>query len=307
MLSRILIEELGQRLPQSTVFSESGAVTASPDATLELNFQRLDEDAAGNLVLQAQASTSFKGRPEPDVAQFPICRDAADGGTYRARSPRSAPRLASSPTGSRRCWPPAGDAVRGGSTDDRAAAAGMPGLRIDANRSGPGAGHDRAMRAVPDYVAAHQRPSFRPHHRADRGRVHIAGRHVLDDIDERRNRRHQARRRPVLGARRAGSPEHGRARSGHHLRDRTGAADQACRHALCADPSARNVTARPSAHDLRLGRAAAPMVDARGLRVRRVRRVCEARRSGDDRARGRRLCTARADLCAGLDRLRARP
>src|SRR5712672_3872307 len=35
MLSRILIEELSQRLPQSTIFSESGAVTASPDATIE--------------------------------------------------------------------------------------------------------------------------------------------------------------------------------------------------------------------------------------------------------------------------------
>lgn len=62
MLNRILIEELGQRLPQSTVFSESGAVTASPDATIELNFQRLDKDAAGNLVLQAQSSINFKGR-----------------------------------------------------------------------------------------------------------------------------------------------------------------------------------------------------------------------------------------------------
>jgi uncharacterized lipoprotein YmbA len=62
MLSRVLIEELGQRLPQSTVFAESGAVTASPDATIELNVQRLDQDAAGNLVLQAQTSVSFKGR-----------------------------------------------------------------------------------------------------------------------------------------------------------------------------------------------------------------------------------------------------
>jgi uncharacterized lipoprotein YmbA len=70
MLSRILIEELGQRLPQSTIFSESGAVTASPDATIELNFQRLDEDASGNLVLQAQASTSFKGRPGQTLRNF---------------------------------------------------------------------------------------------------------------------------------------------------------------------------------------------------------------------------------------------
>ena len=70
MLTRILIEELGQRLPQSTVFSESGAVTASPDATIELNMQRLDEDASGNLVLQAQASVDFKRRSGPVLRSF---------------------------------------------------------------------------------------------------------------------------------------------------------------------------------------------------------------------------------------------
>ena len=70
MLSRVLVEELGQRLPQSTVIGESGAVTASPDATIELNIQRLDEDASGNLVLQAQASVSFKGRGPPVLRSF---------------------------------------------------------------------------------------------------------------------------------------------------------------------------------------------------------------------------------------------
>ena len=70
MLSRVLVEELGQRLPQSTVIGESGAVTVSPDATIELNLQRLDEDAAGNLILQAQASVSFKGRPGPVLRSF---------------------------------------------------------------------------------------------------------------------------------------------------------------------------------------------------------------------------------------------
>jgi uncharacterized lipoprotein YmbA len=70
MLSRVLIEELGQRLPQSTVLGESGAVTASPDATIELNLQRLDEDASGNLVLLAQASVSFKKRPGPVLRSF---------------------------------------------------------------------------------------------------------------------------------------------------------------------------------------------------------------------------------------------
>ena len=70
MLSRVLTEELGQRLPQSTVIGETGAVSASPDATIELNMQRLDEDAAGNVVLQAQASVSFKGRPGPVLRSF---------------------------------------------------------------------------------------------------------------------------------------------------------------------------------------------------------------------------------------------
>jgi uncharacterized lipoprotein YmbA len=70
MLSRVLVEELGQRLPQSTVIGESGAVTASPDATVELNVQRLDEDASGNLILQAQASVAFKGRGAPALRGF---------------------------------------------------------------------------------------------------------------------------------------------------------------------------------------------------------------------------------------------
>src|SRR5262249_19121801 len=36
MLSRILVSELGQRLPQSTVISEVGAVSAPADATVTL-------------------------------------------------------------------------------------------------------------------------------------------------------------------------------------------------------------------------------------------------------------------------------
>jgi uncharacterized lipoprotein YmbA len=70
MLTRVLIEELGQRLPQSTVVSESGAVSVSPDAAIALNMQRLDEDASGNLVLQAQASVNFKGRAAPVLRNF---------------------------------------------------------------------------------------------------------------------------------------------------------------------------------------------------------------------------------------------
>lgn len=70
MLSRVLVDELQQRLPQSVVISETGAVSAPADATITLNVQRLDEDASGTLVLQAQAGVSTKGRAAPSVHNF---------------------------------------------------------------------------------------------------------------------------------------------------------------------------------------------------------------------------------------------
>jgi len=58
MLSRVLVQELSQRLPGSTVFGENGAITATPDATVELNIQRFDEDHSGALVLVAQVAVT---------------------------------------------------------------------------------------------------------------------------------------------------------------------------------------------------------------------------------------------------------
>ncbi|TXH32430.1 MAG: membrane integrity-associated transporter subunit PqiC [Rhodospirillaceae bacterium] len=70
MLSRVLIEELSQRLPQSTVLGESGAVTVSPDATVELNILRLDQDTAGQVILQAQAGVNYKDQETPLLQSF---------------------------------------------------------------------------------------------------------------------------------------------------------------------------------------------------------------------------------------------
>jgi hypothetical protein len=42
------------------VLSEIGAVSAAPDPTIALNVQRLDEDAVGKVVPQAQAVVNFK-------------------------------------------------------------------------------------------------------------------------------------------------------------------------------------------------------------------------------------------------------
>jgi uncharacterized lipoprotein YmbA len=70
MLSRVLVDELQQRLPRSVVLSEVGAVSAPADAIITLNVQRLDEDASGALVLQAQVGISTKGKVSPSVHNF---------------------------------------------------------------------------------------------------------------------------------------------------------------------------------------------------------------------------------------------
>jgi uncharacterized lipoprotein YmbA len=70
MLNRVLVAELSQRLPQSTVIADTGAVSARPDATVEVNVERLDEDARGSLVLQAQAAVRATGQKQPVVRWF---------------------------------------------------------------------------------------------------------------------------------------------------------------------------------------------------------------------------------------------
>lgn len=58
MLSRVLTQNLTQRLPGTTIFAENGAVTALPDAMLGINIQRLDQARSGNIVLTAQVSVA---------------------------------------------------------------------------------------------------------------------------------------------------------------------------------------------------------------------------------------------------------
>jgi len=66
----LLQQELGQRLASSVVLSETGAISASPDATIDLDVHRLDEDRVGKLILEAQASVNVKGKKTPAVRAF---------------------------------------------------------------------------------------------------------------------------------------------------------------------------------------------------------------------------------------------
>ena len=77
LLNRVVVVELAQRLPNSTVYGESGAITADYNAAVAINVQRLDADKANNLVLVAQVAVDFN-RPRRMAARtFTITRPMA--------------------------------------------------------------------------------------------------------------------------------------------------------------------------------------------------------------------------------------
>jgi uncharacterized lipoprotein YmbA len=61
LIGRVLAEDLNQRLPGSSVFTSAGSISADPDATVQLDVQRFDADAGGQVVLLAQVAVS-RGR-----------------------------------------------------------------------------------------------------------------------------------------------------------------------------------------------------------------------------------------------------
>ncbi len=61
LIARILSEDLNQRLPGTSVFTTAGSISAQPDARIELDVQRFDAGASGEVVLLAQVAVS-RGR-----------------------------------------------------------------------------------------------------------------------------------------------------------------------------------------------------------------------------------------------------
>jgi hypothetical protein len=68
MLSRVLVLELSQRLPGSSVYGESGAINVDENASVGVNVQRLDADRANTLILIAQVAVDFN-RPRRTAAR----------------------------------------------------------------------------------------------------------------------------------------------------------------------------------------------------------------------------------------------
>ena len=68
MVLRILVEELSERLPDSTVVADTGAITPKSDVAVEVNLQRMDLDAAGTLDLAAQIAVDARSVRSTGVA-----------------------------------------------------------------------------------------------------------------------------------------------------------------------------------------------------------------------------------------------
>lgn len=67
LFTRILAEDLNNRLPGSSVFTSAGSITAEADATVETDIQRFDADPSGQVVLLAQVAVS-RGRARASAA-----------------------------------------------------------------------------------------------------------------------------------------------------------------------------------------------------------------------------------------------
>jgi uncharacterized lipoprotein YmbA len=66
MVSRVLAEDLNSRLPGTSVFTSSGAISVSAEATVEIDVQRFDADPSGQVQLLAQVAVS-RGRRGADA------------------------------------------------------------------------------------------------------------------------------------------------------------------------------------------------------------------------------------------------
>ena len=98
MTTRVLVEDLAERLPDSHVYAAAGPLTLSnADATLEVNIVKFEPDAAGMIVLAAQWVIHRKGSSDRYHTQQFQAAAAGSGSTSSDAASGSAPNT--DPTG----------------------------------------------------------------------------------------------------------------------------------------------------------------------------------------------------------------
>jgi uncharacterized lipoprotein YmbA len=64
LVAGTLVDELSERLPACTVYSEAGAISAPPDARVEVEFSRFEITDRGFVELRAAVAVSFTAAPD---------------------------------------------------------------------------------------------------------------------------------------------------------------------------------------------------------------------------------------------------
>jgi uncharacterized lipoprotein YmbA len=85
MLGRVLAEDLTQRLPGSTIFTEAGGLSADGDAVVELDVQRFDADAQGQVALLALVAVRRPGADRAGARTRSVRLAVPAGGTSTAQ------------------------------------------------------------------------------------------------------------------------------------------------------------------------------------------------------------------------------
>jgi uncharacterized lipoprotein YmbA len=86
LINRVLVEELAQRLPGSTVFADNGAISTPPDATVEVNVQRFDMDRSASVLLLAQVAVSGRATGSRGLSISVVPADGTTGALVAAMS-----------------------------------------------------------------------------------------------------------------------------------------------------------------------------------------------------------------------------
>lgn len=81
MLGRVVIEDLMQRLPDAVIFSEAGAISTPANTILEIDVERFDADASGQVVLLAQVAIRHDDTHAPAAARTIRLTATPDGGS----------------------------------------------------------------------------------------------------------------------------------------------------------------------------------------------------------------------------------
>jgi uncharacterized protein len=95
MMTRVLVEELSQRLPGATVTSEMSVVGASSDATVEVEIRRLGGTGGNAVVLSGQVAVGFvHGPPVARSVSFSVPQTQPDTRGFAAAASVAVGRLA---------------------------------------------------------------------------------------------------------------------------------------------------------------------------------------------------------------------